>query len=298
MLESEMKILLIEDNPGDARLLDEALREIVGLRFELKHFATLAQGTEFLSKGQPDVGLLDLGLPDAQGLEVVRRVHLAAPNLPLLVLTALNDEGLAVQSLQEGAQDYLVKAKFDSGSLWRALRYAMERQRVQLEILGLSLVDDLTGLNNRKAFLSLAGHHARLAYRSGRSYLVAFIDLDGLKQVNDTFGHQEGNRALVEAANVLKDSFRQSDILARLGGDEFAVVITDASEDSIATVARRVEQKLRLCNAHANRGYALAMSIGIVASDPVQASNLEDLLHQADALMYQQKSAKRLSRIG
>jgi two-component system cell cycle response regulator len=292
-----MKILLIEDNPGDARLLEEALREIVALRFELTHVGTLAEGLEFLSKVQPDVGFTDLGLPDAQGLEVVQRVHVAAPHMPLLVLTALNDEGLAVQSLQEGAQDYLVKAKFDSGSLWRALRYAMERQRVQLEILGLSLVDDLTGLSNRKGFLNLANQHAKLAYRSRRSFLVGFIDLDGLKQINDTFGHQEGNRALVEAANVLKDSFRLSDILGRLGGDEFAMVITDASEDSIATVMERVEEKLRLCNAHANRGYALAMSMGIVASDPAQISDLEALLHHADALMYQQKSAKRVSRV-
>src|SRR5215813_12867368 len=101
MAESNTKILLVEDNPGDARLLEEALVEIAELRFQLAHSATLSDALDYLSKNHPDVGLVDLGLPDSQGLEVVRRVHSVAPNMPLLVLTALNDEGLAVQALQE-----------------------------------------------------------------------------------------------------------------------------------------------------------------------------------------------------
>jgi two-component system, cell cycle response regulator len=296
MPNSKMKIVLVEDNPGDARLFRVALEEIAELRFEIIHHVTLAEALEFLSKSKADVGLLDLGLSDARGLEVVRRIHLVAPQMPLVVLTALNDEGLAVQSLQEGAQDYLVKAEVDSGSLWRALRYAMERQRLQLEVLSLSLIDDLTGLSNRKGFLSLANHHARLAYRTEKPFLIAFIDLDGLKQINDNFGHQEGNRALVEAANVLRDSFRQSDILARLGGDEFAVLITEAVEESIATVIDRVQQKLSACNANPGRYYQLSLSIGIVARDAAQPPDLEQLLHRADALMYRHKHERRVSR--
>jgi two-component system, cell cycle response regulator len=296
MPNSEMKILLVEDNPGDACLFREVLTEISELRFEIIHRATLAEALEFLAKSTADVALLDLGLSDAQGLEVVRQIHLAAPHMPLVVLTALNDEALAVQSLQEGAQDYLVKAEADSGSLWRALRYAMERQRVQLEALSLSLIDDLTGLSNRKGFLNLAHHYARLAYRTGKPFLIAFIDLDGLKQINDNFGHQEGNRALVEAANVLRDSFRQSDILARLGGDEFAVLIAEAVKGSIATVIDRVQEKLRSRNTDPTRRYQLSLSIGIVASDPAKPPDLEQLLHQADALMYRHKQERRLSR--
>jgi len=296
MPNSEMKILFVEDNPGDACLFRETLAEIAELRFEIIHRATLAEALEFLAKSKADVALLDLGLSDARGLEVVRQIHVVAPQMPLVVLTALNDEGLAVQSLQEGAQDYLVKAEADSGSLWRALRYAMERQRVQLEALSLSLIDDLTGLSNRKGFLNLANHHARLAYRTGKPFLIAFIDLDGLKQINDNFGHQEGNRALVEAANVLKDSFRQSDILARLGGDEFAVLIAEAVKGRIATVIDRVQEKLRSRNANPARRYLLSLSIGIVASDAAQTPDLEQLLHQADALMYRHKQERRVSR--
>jgi two-component system cell cycle response regulator len=297
MLPSQVtKILLVEDNPGDARLLRERLSETAELPFELFHCATLAQALESLAKESPDVLVLDLGLPDAQGLESVRRVRQAAPEVPLLVLTGMSDGDLAVRSLQEGAQDYLVKGQIDGALVWRALRYGAERQRVQLELLSRSQTDDLTGLNNRRGFVTLAEHHLRVAYRQGKSFLIGFVDVDGLKQVNDTFGHQEGNRALVDTANVLKDSFRQSDILARLGGDEFAVLIAEATEDRIGTVVGRIQQKLEVCNAAPNRKYPLRFSIGIVPGDAGRRCDLEQLLHEADAVMYQQKQ-KRGGRV-
>lgn len=291
-----MKILLVEDNPGDARLLREALGEIAGVTFALTVIETLAQALDTLSTHTFDIGLLDLGLPDARGLEVVRRVHYRAPDMPLVVLSALKDEKLAVQSLHEGAQDYLVKAEFHGTSLWRALRYAMERQHLQLELRNLSLVDDLTGLSNRKGFLSLANHHVNVASRTATPFLVGFIDLDNMKVINDTFGHQEGNRALVETANILRNSFRQSDILARFGGDEFAVLVTEAIEDSISIVTHRVQDKVRSRNLHPDRPYELSMSMGIVTSHTVQPPDLEQLLQHADALMYQHKQQKRAAR--
>jgi len=289
-------ILVVEDNPGDARLLREALREIEALRVDLHHVETLAAAIDALASCKFDVGLLDLHLPDASGLDVVRRVHEAAPETTLVVLSALNDEQLAVQSLHEGAQDYLVKGELDGSLLWRALRYAMERQHRQLELRNLSLVDDLTGLNNRKGFLRLATHHVRLASRRATPFLVGFVDLDGLKAINDTFGHQEGNRALVEAADVLRDSFRQSDILGRVGGDEFVVLITDASEHNVSVVADRVQGHVRARNADPERRYMLSLSVGIVASQTAPPPDLEHLMQQADALMYVQKQEKRAVR--
>ncbi len=290
------KILLVEDNPGDARLLQEAFAEIAGMRFQFVLCQTLQEALEILAKGQPDVCLLDLGLPDAQGLQAVQSIRRESSDLPIVVLTVLNDETLALQALQRGAQDYLVKGKIDGHTLWRSLRYAMERQRVQLELLNLSMLDDLTGLYNRRGFLTLAEHHVRLAYRTGKPFLVAFADLDELKHINDTFGHQEGNRALVEAAEVLRDSVRHSDVLARLGGDEFAALMLEAGKDSIGTVIRRVQQKLDFCNALLVRSYDLSLSIGIVPGDTAQIPDVEQLLSKADALMYQDKQNKKVSR--
>ncbi len=296
MTPSTTKILLVEDNPGDARLLQEAFAEITGMRFQFVLSKTLKEALECLAKGRPDVCLLDLGLPDAQGLQAVQSIRRESSDLPIVVLTVLNDETLALQALHRGAQDYLVKGKIDGHTLWRSLRYAMERQRVQLELLNLSMLDDLTGLYNRRGFLTLAEHHVRLAYRTGKPFLVAFADLDELKHINDTFGHQEGNRALVEAAEVLRDSVRHSDVLARLGGDEFAALMLEAGKDSIGTVIRRVQQKLDFCNALLVRSYDLSLSIGIVPGDTAQIPDVEQLLSKADALMYQDKQNKKASR--
>ena len=160
----------------------------------------------------------------------------------------------------------------------------------------LSLIDDLTGLYNRKGFLALAEHRMTIALREEQAFSVAFIDLDGLKEINDSFGHETGNNALVEVANVLKESFRQSDILGRLGGDEFAVFILHADQDETDGIRRRIQQHLDACNAAPNRRYKLSFSIGIVSQGSAKSSDIEGLLGKADALMYEQKRAKTLSR--
>ncbi len=156
----------------------------------------------------------------------------------------------------------------------------------------LSLIDDLTGLYNRKGFLALAEHGMKLAHRTGEAFSVAFVDLDGLKRINDTFGHQAGDRALVDAADVLKECFRQSDILARLGGDEFAVFVAEADDAKIAGIIARIQQNLDARNAARDRSYPLSLSIGVVSSRSAKDSDLETLLGQADKLMYEQKRHK------
>ena len=292
MSNSLVNILLVEDNPGDARLFQELARA-AEFPFEVIQCETLSAAQDLLADCKADLVLLDLDLPDATGLEAVCKIRQAAPEVPLIVLTGLDDETLAIEALKQGAQDYLVKGSIGSNSLRRALRYAMERQRVQLELSNLSLIDDLTGLYNRKGFLALGEHQMKLARRTGQPFLVAFVDLDDLKQINDSFGHSEGNHALVDIANVLKDSFRQSDIIARLSGDEFAVFVADADAKSIETVKKRVQQKIDRCNAEPGRQYSLSFSLGITPAESAGYADLKTLLGIADALMYEHKRSKR-----
>ncbi len=287
-------ILLVEDNPGDVKLFQAALEDTPELPFHIIHRSSVAHALEFLSTETPDVVMCDLCLPDSQGLDTVRSIHSAAPNLPLVVLTSLDDEALASAVLNEGAQDYLVKTQVTTGLLWHTLRYAMKRHHVQRRLQSLAFLDDLTGLSNRRGFLALATHHARQSGRTGAPFLVAAIDLDGLKEINDTFGHQEGNRAIVDAADVLKVSFRQCDILARLGGDEFSVLIADASAAAIGPVVGRVRRNLDACNGMPGRCYDLSFSIGMVAAE--NSMDIEHLLSHADRLMYEQKRTKKASR--
>jgi diguanylate cyclase (GGDEF)-like protein/PAS domain S-box-containing protein len=170
---------------------------------------------------------------------------------------------------------------------------ANELALANAELENLSLVDDLTGLYNRKGFLALAHHRVKMAQRAGEPFFVAFVDLDDLKQINDKFGHQAGNCALVDAANVLKQSFRDSDILARLGGDEFAVFIAEADDQKIT---RRILHNLAAHNDSARSQYCLSFSMGIVPGVSSEGFEIEALLAQADALMYQQKRQKRSAR--
>ena len=161
-----------------------------------------------------------------------------------------------------------------------------------LILQNLSLIDDLTGLYNRKGFLALAEHRVKLAERTGDPFSVAFVDLDDLKQINDTYGHDEGDRALKDTARILQESFRESDIVARIGGDEFAIFIAEADMEQIAG---RIHNRLEAFVGSTERKYRLSFSIGIVVSQPADGLSVTALLKQADALMYEQKRAKSRS---
>jgi signal transduction histidine kinase len=125
------KVLLVEDNPGDTRLLREMFNEDGSLDVDLVGVSFMAEAERHLAARSVDIILLDLGLPDAQGLAAIRRARIAAPDIPLVVLTGMDDEALAAQSLQEGAQDYLIKGQIETRGLLRALRYATERKRLE-----------------------------------------------------------------------------------------------------------------------------------------------------------------------
>ena len=242
----------------------------------------------------PDLILLDPGLPDARDLEAIHQLRALAPEVPLVLLTGHDDEELATKALRAGAQDYVCKNDVDNRSLARALRYAMERHRVQSSLRTLALFDDLTGLYNHRGFRLLAEQHLKLITRSGGRILIVCIDLDGLKYINDNFGHQEGNRALAEAAEILKSCFRHSDVIGRLGGDEFAVLVTNVEDSSLEIIRTRLLRKLKVLNSAAERRYELCLSVGILIADSSDASlgNLVELLARADALMYEEKRKK------
>ncbi len=167
-------VLLVEDNPGDTRLLREMFNEDSSLDVDLTCLGLMADAEKHLAAHAVDVVLLDLGLPDAQGLAAIRRARVAAPDVPLVVLTGMDDEALAAQSLQEGAQDYLIKGQIETRGLLRALRYAGERKRLErmkdefVSTVSHELRTPLTsiagslGLLTRKAAGTLSGPAARL----------------------------------------------------------------------------------------------------------------------------------------
>ncbi|MFI5288037.1 MAG: diguanylate cyclase domain-containing protein [Polyangia bacterium] len=170
----------------------------------------------------------------------------------------------------------------------------VERERAHQALEQMSLVDELTHLYNRRGFLMLAQQQLELAHREHRRLFLIFADLDGMKPINDQLGHEVGDLALIEAAEILKRSFRSADLVARLGGDEFVVLATENGACESAMLTARIEAQLALSNAQPDRRYALAISTGVTASDPDLAQPIEALLSRADQSMYQQKRARKL----
>jgi diguanylate cyclase (GGDEF)-like protein len=295
MFDRAIRLLLVEDNPGDARLFAEMIKEARAFQFELVRRESIDQALIFLAQENPDMIVLDLGLPDAGGLEAVRKMQHAAPLVPLVVLTGLDDEASAVEALHAGAQDYLIKGQMSTSLLVRALRYAFERHGMQMALRKESLVDELTGLANRRGFLMLAEQHVELAKRTGASFMMVFIDMDRLKPINDTLGHQMGDAAIAETADVLRVCFRGSDILGRLGGDEFALLLPGTAENSEESIRGRLQREVQLRNAQPDRRYPLSVSVGIVAANAQTEPSMGELLAQADARMYEEKQKRRSS---
>ena len=167
------------------------------------------------------------------------------------------------------------------------------REKLEGELLSLSITDPLTGLHNRRGFISLAGQQLKLSDRNKRGVQLYFADLDGLKWINDTLGHEEGDKALIEAAAVFKETFRTSDIIARLGGDEYAALAVDITEANSEIFTARLQSLIDTRNNQENRRYRLSISVGCSYYDPKNPCSLDELMASADKLMYEQKQKKK-----
>lgn len=166
------------------------------------------------------------------------------------------------------------------------------RREMEKELEAMALTDQLTGLYNRRGFFTLATRELRRAQRSTNGMLLFFADLDGLKDINDQFGHEEGDRALMAAAKILTQTFRTSDIISRIGGDEFAILVIDADEALMEKLLMRLYRLINNLNARRAHISKLAISIGHAAYDPLNQATLDELISQADKQMYKMKKIK------
>lgn len=168
-----------------------------------------------------------------------------------------------------------------------------ERKRMEDELRNRSLTDELTGLYNRRGLYALAERELKLASRHGKGIYLLYADMDGFKEINDTFGHEEGDKALKDAADVLRQTFRSSDIISRIGGDEFVIVPTGTSGDNIDVIIGRMQANLDLCNSRENSRYRIAISVGVSYYNPEYPVSVDELLTRADECMYDNKRRKK-----
>lgn len=413
MQRENLDILLVEDNIGDARLIDVLLSEEGGAEFRLDHVERLADAVDRLHDQAYDVVLLDLSLPDSFGLETVRKLRSEAANTPIVILSGLDNEETALRALQSGAQDYLVKGRADGNLIKRSILYAMERQRIRQRVLvaeapfmatdtGIVVLDTryriirvnpaftrLTGYDQQEVegqapFMIGSGekapdyHEAILQeidpetgwegevwnrHKDGKVYPVwlhlnavrdeggtltgyvavlsdithrkkaeaelvrqatrdaltglpnrtllrrmmqdmvthalknesgcgfLFVDLDGFKAVNDSYGHDVGDELLKDVARRLRAALRASDEVGRLGGDEFVVLLGDVRQvEDAGKVAGKIVAAL--AEPYVLNGITAEISASVgVALCPDDGTTGEDLLKAADEAMYRAKKA-------
>ncbi len=176
------------------------------------------------------------------------------------------------------------------------LRDLTEMAEQELAAVQLATMDELTMISNRRGFIALAQHAINISHRKDFPISLVFLDLNKFKQINDTYGHAEGDRALVAFAEQIKHSFRDSDVYARLGGDEFAVVLTDTPSEMVNEVLARFEKAVSEYNAQAKRGYDICYTAGIAVYDKSKHNSIEELLAEADTLMYENKQKSVAAR--
>lgn len=284
---------MVEDNPGDASLIREMLAgDPERGTSELVWVERLSQAIELLTSSAFDVVLLDLSLGDSAGLTTCDELIASFPALPLVVLTGDREEATGLAAVRRGAQDFLVKGRFDSSLLRRVVRYSVERQRLLHELRNQSLVDSLTGLYNRRGFDTVAEQHLRLARRSGKATFCIFGDVDGLKRTNATHGYRAGDEALRTVAVALTDALRRSDVVARLSGDEFAVLGIETGGAYLETLLGRIQEAVLERTRLASLAFNVDISLGLARAEPSSSETLGDLLDRADRAMFQARSAR------
>jgi diguanylate cyclase (GGDEF)-like protein len=351
---SQVRILIVEDSPTQALLLEETLATHGYL---VSHAPNGKAALEFLKTEVPAMVITDVVMPEIDGYELCRRIranHNMA-DLPVILLTDLSNPGDVLQGLGVGANNFIAKPfneellisrieyilvnsrmrRMSSAELGIKISFAGEdhfltAERLQIidflissldsavrnlheineanrllgeandkirkqaeELRALSLTDQLTGLNNRRGFFALADQQLKIARRAGWETVVLFGDVDNFKEINDRLGHKEGDRALVDIAKILLTTFRDSDIIGRLGGDEFAILAAGPAQGNAIQLATRFQRNLDQFNDLEGRGYKLAVSLGTAICNFDSKCSVEDIIHEADKMMYASKRAKR-----
>ncbi len=295
MIEKPIKVLLVEDQPDDIRLLEEALGELGENRYTRGwsqastsvQVDSVQEAIETVGKVHFDVILVDVALLDREGLPAFRSLAEVAP---VVMLASIEEERLAISLVRQGAQDYLIKSELDCKPLAHSLRCAMERNRLRLAMQQLSFVDDLTGLYNQAGFLYLAGRDWKLAQITGQRLFLVLIGLGG----DDPPPHssQESDLMAIQTSEILRDCFQVTDLLARVPPTRFLVLAFETqgrnAKDEIAAFQQRVNEY----NGRESCGFPLTTFAVLAIASPGPESSLEDVLQAAERALCENRRSK------
>jgi two-component system cell cycle response regulator len=292
-MSQDCNILVVDDDVSLASNLQDIL-EAEGYAAAVAHGGqsalTLCREKAF------KLALLDIKLPDMEGIELLTPLKEIHPDMAVMMVTGYASVDSVVQALNQGVLAYITKP-LNMNEVLAKVRDILEKQRLAAETRNLSLVDELTGLHNRRGFMLLAQQQLKLSNRTKRGMFLLFADVDNLKWINDALGHPEGDQALIEVANILRGTFRRSDIIARIGGDEFVVLLIEARNDSAEVLISRLQENLDTHNAEGKRRYKLSLTVGKTRYDSKCPCSIDKLLNRADRSMYERKRDKQKAQV-
>jgi diguanylate cyclase (GGDEF)-like protein len=285
MSESKTVVLFVGARAGD----DEALEgELVGEGgFAVEHALSLETALERLDTGEVDVVLLSLDGQDPIERFETTRDH--ASDTAVVVLTESNDVAAGASCIRAGAEDHLVRGQIPTGLAPRALRYAVDQHRLRRELRALEIADELTGMPNLRGFLPIAEHHLRMADRSGHPVVFVFVQLDDFDEIVANEGHEAASRLIYDAAGVVMEAVRDSDVPAKIADDTFCVLLTGEAAGAEALVLSRLVEALAVHNTRSDRPKALSLSVGSALYDLSRPVTIEEMLDDARRRMAEQR---------
>lgn len=290
--QKNIAILHIEDDLTDALLMRELIQEpAMVCKYDISHVDCLRDGLALMQTEAYDVVLLDMNLRDVSGFDNITAIRDENPDIPIVVLSGTDNDSYALEAIDYGAQEYLIKGHCTGRSVRHAIRSSIKRKAVERRYYHQANYDDMTKLTNRRFFKDYLDMTLVKARRWQRTETLMFIDLDKFKCINDTFGHDAGNYTLKIVSKRMKNLLRQEDVVARYGGDEFLIVLGNRTGDSYAgagLVAHKLIEKISAPFEYNGNMINVSASIGI-ACYPDHAENSEDLIKAADQAMYKAK---------
>jgi|GEM_PF-407619 len=298
-IEQKLHVLSIEDSDEDFSVIQSVLESIEGI--QLTRAATMEDGLRLVNDISPDLILLDYLFPGGDGFDFIRALKVENKDIPLVILTGQGDEMVASRLIQEGADDYLTKSRFDRESISRCFRNVMEKGRLKREIRTarrkiseMATLDELTGLYNRRFFMEALERERARSERHKKPLSLCIMDLDFFKRVNDKLGHGAGDEVLADMGRVIQKWSRQTDIPCRYGGEEFAVILPETDLEGARIACERLRQMVAENRVQWRTGpIRITISIGVTQNKAGVKDSLHKLIDRADEALYRAKEEGR-----
>lgn len=288
-MEKKPRFIIVDD---DELLLDVLKRYLALNGNECDVFSNAEDALAHFAGKPCDILITDIVMKGMKGLQLTKEVKKSWPDTNVIVMTGFIDDFSYDQAIEAGASDF-IKKPFSMHEMMFRIKHVILEERLR----EMSNSDELTGLLNRRGFFTVAQQQLKVAARAKVDVALLFADMDKFKAINDEWGHQKGDDALVAMADIFRTTFRESDLIARISGDEFALLLIDLPESNFDIVLDRLQGNIDAYNLGSGRIFKLSLSIGMAVYDHNHQNSVEELMKQADRRMYDQKQRKRAGQV-